>query len=168
LVDDAAIMKRSIRLGACALLVACGGASSSSTTPAGAMTDDDQIFEVVIFHELDQASLASGEGVCVGARGATNDGTALLAAVRSRYPTAVPDGQCSGGGPDGSHVVVTATHAKAVRIDVGPIEWAHEEGKATIASGGPYRAGGVREVEYTLEKHGSKWQITATKPKIQT
>ncbi|HEY2366582.1 MAG TPA: hypothetical protein VGH87_09360 [Polyangiaceae bacterium] len=162
-------MKRTIRLSACALAIACGGASSSPTnTPAGGMSDDDQIFAAVVFHELEQASLASGEGVCVGARGATNDGTALLAAIRSRYPTAVPDGECSGGGPDGSHVVVTATHAKAVRIDIGPIEWAQEQGKATIASGGAYRAGGVREVEYTLEKHGSKWQITATKPKITT
>ena len=80
----------------------------------------------------------------------------------------MPDGQCSGGGPDGSHVIVSATHGKAVRIDVGPIQWAQEMGKATIVSGGAYRAGGVREVEYTLEKHGSKWQITATKPKIQT
>jgi len=161
-------MKR-IRLGACALVVvACGGASSSTNTPAGSMSDDDQIFAAVIFHELDQASLASGEGVCIGARGATSDGTALLAAVRSRYPTAVPDGQCSGGGPDGSHVIVTATHAKAVRIDIGPIEWPQEQGKATIMSGGAYRAGGVHEVEYTLEKHGSKWHITATKPKIMT
>ncbi len=161
-------MKRSIRLGTfVALAVACGGAPSSAT-PAGAMSDDDEIFEVVTFHELEQASLASGEAVCVGARGATSDGTALLAAIRSRYPTAVPDGQCSGGGPDGSHVVVTATRAKAVRIDVGPIEWAQEAGKARIVSGGAYRSGGVREVEYTLEKHGSKWQITATKPKIQT
>ncbi len=132
------------------------------------MSDDDEVFAVVVFHELEQASLASGEGVCVGARGATSDGTALIAAIRSRYPTAVPDGLCSGGGPDGSHVVVTATRAKAVRIDIGPIEWAQEQGKATIVSGGPYRAGGVREVEYTLEKHGSKWQITATKTKIQT
>lgn len=132
------------------------------------MSDDDEIFAVVAFHELDQASLASGEGVCIGARGATSDGTALLATIRSRYPTAVADGQCSGGGPDGSHVVVTATKAKAVRIDIGPIEWAQEQGKATILSGGAYRAGGVHEVEYTLEKHGSKWQITATKPKIQT
>jgi hypothetical protein len=150
-------------------MMACGGASSTTSTPtSSSMTDDDQIFEVVILHELDQASLASGEAACIGARGATSDGTALLAAVRSRFPTAVRDGECSGGGPDGSHVVVTATKAKAVRIDVGPIEWAHEEGKATIMSGGPYRAGGVHEVEYTLEKHGSKWQITATKPKMQT
>jgi hypothetical protein len=155
-------------LAACALVVACGGAPSSTTPAAGSMSDDDEIFAVVIFHDLEQASLASGEGVCVGARGATSDGSALLAAVRSRYPTAVPDGQCSGGGPDGSHVVVTATHSNAVRIDVGPIEWAQEQGKATIASGGAYRAGGVHEVEYTLEKHGSKWQITATKPKIMT
>ncbi len=161
-------MKRSICLSAWALVVACGGAPSSATPAGGAMSDDDQIFEVVILHELEHASLASGEGVCVGARGATSDGTALLAAVRSRYPTAVPDGQCSGGGPDGSHVVVTATRAKAVRIDVGPIEWAQEEGKATIRSGGAYRAGGVHEVEYTLEKRGSKWQITATKPKNTT
>jgi hypothetical protein len=161
-------MRSAIVIGACALVLACGGASSSPATPASAMSDDDQIFAVVIFHELDQASLASGEGVCIGARGATSDGAALLAAVRSRYPTAVPDGECAGGGPDGSHVVVTATKAKAVRIDIGPIEWAQEQGKATIASGGAYRAGGVHEVEYTLEKHGSKWQITATKPKIQT
>ncbi len=161
-------MKRSICLGACALLaVACGGAPSSAT-PGGGMSDDDEIFAVVIFHDLEQASLASGEGVCVGARGATSDGSALLAAIRSRYPTAVPDGQCSGGGPDGSHVVVITTGAKAVRIDIGPIEWAQEQGKASIVSGGVYRAGGVREVEYTLEKHGSKWQITATKTKIQT
>jgi len=161
-------MKRLFGLCACAL-VACGGSSSStSNAPTGGMTDDDEIFAVVIFHELEGASLASGEGVCIGARGAVNDGTALLAAVRSRYPTAVPDGQCSGGGPDGSHVVVNATKAKAVRIDIGPIEWAQEQGKATIASGGAYRAGGVHEVEYTLEKHGSKWQITATKPKIMT
>ncbi len=162
------MMKRSSCLGAFALVVACGGASSSTATPSGGMSDDDEIFAVVIFHELEQASLASGEAVCVGARGATSDGTALLAAVRSRYPTAVPDGQCSGGGPDGSHVVVTATRAKAVRIDIGPIEWAQEQGKATIVSGGAYRTGGVHEVEYTLEKHGSTWQITATKPKIMT
>jgi len=162
-------MKRWIGLGVSALVVACGGGgAASSATPAGSMTDDDEIFAAVIFHELDGASLASGEAVCISARGSTNDGTALLAAVRSRYPTAVPDGQCFGGGPDGSHVVVTATHAKAVRIDVGPIEWAQEMGKATIASGGAYRAGGVHEVEYTLEKHGTKWQITATKPKIMT
>ena len=161
-------MKR-LSLGAIALLVACGSSSSSTaTTPSGGMSDDDEIFAVVIFHELDGASLASGEGVCIGARGATSDGTALLAAVRSRFPTAVRDGECSGGGPDGSHVIVNATKAKAVRIDVGPIEWPQEQGKATIVSGGPYRAGGVHEVEYTLEKHGSKWQITATKPKIQT
>ena len=163
-------MKRFFGLGALALALACGGGASSSTTatPAGGMSDDDEIFAVVIFHELDGASLASGEGVCIGARGATSDGTALLATIRSRYPTAVPDGDCSGGGPDGSHVVVNATKAKAVRIDIGPIEWAQEQGKATIASGGAYRAGGVHEVEYTLEKHGSKWKITATKQKIMT
>ncbi len=40
--------------------------------------------------------------------------------------------------------------------------------ESPTSSGGPYRAGGVREVEYTLEKHGSKWQITETKPKIMT
>src|SRR5215467_11995643 len=104
-------MNRLIPLGVCALVVACGGGGGGATsaTPAGTLTDDDEIFSVVIFHELDGASLASGEGVCVSARGAVNDGTALLAAIRSRYPTAVPDGQCSGGGPDGSHVIVTAT-----------------------------------------------------------
>ncbi len=159
-------MKQSILLGACALFFACGGAPSS-TTPANALSDDDEIFALVIFHDLEQASLASGEAVCVAARGATSDGTALLATVRSRYPTAVPDGQCSGGGPDGP-VVVSATHGKAVRIDIGPIEWAQEQGKASIVSGGAYRGGGVREVEYALEKHGSKWKITATKTKIQT
>jgi hypothetical protein len=162
------MMNRAIGLGVCVLVVACGSTPSSATPSAGAMSDDDEIFAVTIFHELEQASLAPGEAVCVGARGATSDGTALLAAVRSRYPTAVPDGQCSGGGPDGSPVVVTATHGKAVRIDIGPIEWPQEQGKARIVSGGPYRGGGVREVEYTLEKHGSKWQITGTKTKIQT
>ena len=161
-------MKCSLPLGAFALVVACGGATNSSATPAGAMSDDDEIFAAVILHDLDSASLASGEAVCVGARGATSDGAALLAAIRSRYPTAVPDGQCSGGGPDGSRVVVTATHANAVRVDVGPIEWPQEQGKATIVSGGAYRSGGVHEVEYTLEKHGSKWQITATKTKTVT
>src|SRR5947209_2862511 len=77
------VAMRSILLAALALLVACGGTTSSAATPAGAMSDDDQIFAVV-FHELEHASLASGEGVCVGARGATSDGTALLEAVRSR------------------------------------------------------------------------------------
>lgn len=160
-------MKRSnVLFGAFALvLVACGGARSA-TTPVAAMSDDDQVFEVVVFHDLENASLASGEAVCVGTRGATSDGSALLAAIRSRYPTAVPDGACSGGGPDGP-VVVTATHGKAVRIDIGPIEWG-AEGAARIGSGGAYRGGGIREVEYTLAKHGSKWEITTTKLKSQT
>ena len=145
------------------LLAACGAAAEPPKNQAHAtgLDKDDAVFEAVVVHDLGAAQLAAGEAVCLATRGATTDGTALLAAIQAHYPTAVKDGECGGGGPAGP-VVLTATGGKAVRIDIGPIEW-NPDGTARIASGGAYRGGGVREVEYTVTHASAGWTVTAEK-----
>ena len=160
--------RRAVTVTRAALLVvmaACGGAHDPAMPDnrggSTALSKDDAVFEAVILHDLGATKLAPDEAVCVATRGATTDGAALLAAIQSRYPTAVRDSACRGGGPDGP-VVLAASGLHAVRIDIGPITWVGDI--ASIASGGAYRGGGVREVEYIVEHVGSAWQVTSEKP----
>src|SRR5215217_8081659 len=67
------------------LLLGCGG-TTRGTTPG--LSKDDAVFEAVFLHEIAGASVAADETVCLAIRGSTNDGSALLAAIKSRHPTA--------------------------------------------------------------------------------
>ena len=140
--------------------------SSPATAPTSSLSDEDAVFEAVLLHDLATTTVGSGEAVCLAIRGAKTDGRALLAAIKARYPTAVPDTECAGGG-FASPVTLRATGGRAVRLDIGPIEWG-PDGAAKIASGGAYRGGGVREVDYRVENHGGSWQVTSEKLRVQT
>jgi len=142
------------------LLLASAGATAAPSK------DVDGVLLAAMLHDLASAKLDAKEAVCDAARGATGDGSALLAALQKKYPSAISDKDCEGGGPDGSSVKVKKTGGKGVRLDVGPVEW-HGD-KASVISGGAYRAGGVREVEYTIEKVDGAWKVTSEKLHSQT
>lgn len=142
------------------ILTACGGATKG-TTPG--LTSDDAVFETVFLYEIAKASVSADETICLATRGAQNDGTALLAAIRARHAKAVLDAECSGGGPSGP-VVHSATGGKAVRFDIGPITWV-DATTATLDGGGGHRGGAtVSERRYTVVKSGSSWNVTDEKP----
>jgi hypothetical protein len=155
--------------------VACGG-SNLKTPPPGlandagqnqsppALAKDDAVLEAVLLHEIGKASVAN-EVVCVTTRGAT-DATAVVAAIHARVPAAVPDRECSGGGPVGP-VTHTATGGKAVRFDVGPVKWL-DETNARVNGGGGHRGGGAIEIEYAVVKTGDGWKVTSEKTLLQT
>lgn len=140
------------------VVAACGNGAPGPTTPTAGLSKDDAVFEAVLLHEMTAAAPGADEAVCVAVRGAENDGEALLAAIRARYPAAVANRECSGGGPDGD-VTLTATGGKAVRFDVGPITWDGDD-RARIEGGGGHRGGATaREVEYTVVKDGRGWKV---------
>ncbi len=140
---------------------ACTPAASASTP---GLSKDDAVFEAVFLHELAVDKPQQDEVVCLAVRGQTSDGSALLAAIQARYPNAVRNSECSGGGPSGP---VTSHGRAAVRFDIGPIEW-RDDGTARVKGGGGHRGGmTVDEREYGLVKAGSGWKITDEKPGMQ-
>jgi hypothetical protein len=157
-------------------VMACGGAathspvSDSKDTPpvskpsTPALSKDDVVFETVFLHELAADTPRPDEGVCLATRGATSDGAALLAAIQVRYPTAVLNRECSGGGPTGP---VTSNGRAAVRFDIGPINWL-DDNTARISGGGGHRGGMVaNEREYSVVKDGGGWKVVGEKPGMQ-
>jgi hypothetical protein len=142
------------------LIAACGSSGSTnpppSSVPPAALTKDDAVLEAVALHELKAAPPAADEAVCVAIRGGTTDGTALLAAIRTRYPTAVANSECTGGGMD---PVTLIAGGKALRIDIGPVTWSGDV--AGCGGGGVHRGGGsAREVKYIVEKSGGGYKVT--------
>jgi hypothetical protein len=91
-----------------------------------------------------------------------DDFAAVLAAVRAKYPKAVANDECSGGGPSGP--VVLNAGGNAVRLDIGPISWP-DESTAKITGGGAHAGGPTaHEREYTVVKDGAGWKVTDEKP----
>ena len=140
------------------LVAACGAAGQKGTVSG--LSKEDAVFEAVVLHDMTEGKVAKDEAICLVTRGATSDGTALRAALAAKHPVVVADGECTGGGPDGSSV--TRNGGKAVRIDIGPVKWVSDT-VATIESGGAYRMGGVREVEYRVEKTADGWKVVGEK-----
>jgi hypothetical protein len=142
------------------------GACGPKNGPAGKAPDgtplskDDAVFEAVFMYELARG-LAPDEVACIRTRGATNDGTALLATIQARYPTAVADRVCSGGGPMGP--VTAGTGAAAARFDIGPVEWLGAD-HVRIVSGGAHRGGGAHETIFELKRSGGTWKVVSEKP----
>jgi hypothetical protein len=130
--------------------------------PPPTMSKNDEVLVTVYLHELDAAKLDASTNVCLVVRGEVTDFAAVLAAVRRRYPKAVPDAECSGGGPSGP--VVLNAGGDAVRLDIGPITWT-DDSTAKITGGGPHSGGmQVNEREYTVVKDGDAWKVTGEKP----
>lgn len=126
------------------------------------MSKNDAVLATVYLHELDAAKLDAATNVCLTVRGEVTDFEAVLGAVRQRYPKAVPDAACSGGGPSGP-VVLNAGGA-AVRLDIGPVTWVSAT-TAKITGGGPHAGGAtVSEREYTVVADGDGWKVTGEKP----
>jgi hypothetical protein len=141
------------------ILVACGG-TTKGTTPG--LSKDDAVLEAVFLHEIAQAAVSDDETICLTTRGSTNDGTALLAAIKARHGNAVLDAECSGGGPSGP--VVNSAGGKAVRFDIGPVTWIDDD-NATCDGGGGHRGGATaHEVKYSLKREGGGWKVTGEKP----
>lgn len=122
------------------------------------------MLEAVFLYEIGVDKPADDEVVCLAVRGQTSDGSALLAAIQARHPTAVRNNECDGGGPSGP---VTSHGRRAVRFDIGPVEW-REDGTARVKGGGAHRGGmSVNEREYTVVQAGSGWKITDQKRGMQ-
>jgi hypothetical protein len=145
-------------------VIACG----SATPPAGkpktaALSKNDAVLVTVYLHELHAAKLDASTNVCLAVRGEVTDFAAVLGAVRQSYPKAVPDAECSGGGPSGP--VVLNAGGNAVRLDIGPITWLGDT-TAKITGGGPHAGGATAsEREYTVvEDGGTGWKVTDEKP----
>jgi hypothetical protein len=132
---------------------------SPSGTP---LSKEDAVFEAVFLFELARANLGKDEAACLTTRGSTTDGSDLLATIQARYPTAIANKECEGGGPSGP-VKVTATGGAAARFDIGPVEWKDDE-HATVTSGGAHRGGGAHETILELTKSGGSWKVTGEKP----
>jgi hypothetical protein len=143
-------------------LVACGSGTPPTTVPQDGMSKNDAVLATVYLHELRTAGIDASTNVCLTVRGEVTDFAAVLGAVRGSYPNAVPDAECSGGGPSGP-VVLNAGGA-AVRLDIGPITWV-DDATAKITGGGPH-AGGmtVSERQYTVVKDGGGWKVAGEKP----
>ena len=147
-------------------LLACAvsACTPAASAPSAGLSKDDAVFEAVFLHELEADKPRQDEIVCLAVRGQTSDGSALVAAIQSHYPTAVRDSECSGGGPTGP---VTSHGRPAVRFDIGPIEW-RDDGTARVKGGGAHRGGMTAdEREYGVAKTGSGWTITDQKPGLQ-
>lgn len=146
------------------VVAACSGAAGpGGRTPSGEpLSKEDAVFEAVFLHELARASLGANEAACLTTRGSTTDGAALLKTIQARYPTAIANVECSGGGPTGP-VTVTATGGAAARFDIGPVEWIDED-HARVTSGGAHRGGGAHETILELTRVGGTWKITGEKP----
>jgi hypothetical protein len=131
------------------------------TKPA-AMSKTDAVLATVYLHELAAAKLDANTNVCLAVRGEVTDFAGVLAAVRQKYPKAVPDAECSGGGPSGPVVLIAG--GNAVRLDIGPVSWL-DDGTAKLKGGGPHSGGmSVHEREYTVVKDGDGWKVTDEKP----
>lgn len=142
-------------------ITACGTSASNTSPPqevppASGLTKDDAVLEAVAQHELNASPPAVDEAVCVAIRGATTDGTHLLAAIRARYPTAVANTECTGGGHD---PVTLIKGGKALRIDIGPVNWTGDI--ASCNGGGVHRGGGsARELKYIVERSAEGYKVT--------
>jgi hypothetical protein len=142
------------------LVMACGAAPRTGST-AG-MSRNDSVLATVYLHELAVAKLGAGTNVCLVVRGPVTDFARVLAAVQHRYPKAVADAACSGGGPSGP--VVLEAGGAAVRLDIGPITWV-DDATAMINGGGPHSGGMmVHERRYTVIKVGAGWKVTGERP----
>lgn len=125
------------------------------------MSKTDAVLVTVYLHELHEAKLDANTNVCLAVRGAVTDFAAVLGAVRRTFPQAVPDAECSGGGPSGP---VVLNGANAVRLDIGPVTWM-DDATAKINGGGAHAGGPtVSEREYTVVKDGGGWKVTGEKP----
>ena len=154
-----------MRFGLLVFIMACGSTTGGTPKTAG-MPKNDAVLVTVYLHELAEAKLDAQANVCLAVRGEVADFTAVLGAVQQKYPNAVPDAQCSGGGPSGP--VVLNAGGNAVRLDIGPITWV-DESTAKVTGGGAHAGGPtVSEREYTVVKHGSGWKVTGEKPGLIT
>jgi hypothetical protein len=142
--------------------IACGAGSSPTATESSVLSKNDAVLAAVYLHELEQARLDASTNVCLAVRGDVADFSAVLGAVRASFPRAVPDAECSGGGPTGPVVLIAG--GNAVRLDIGPITWV-DEATAKITGGGPH-AGGMTtsERDYTVALDGDEWKVTGEKP----
>jgi hypothetical protein len=150
------------RKAALLFMIACGAGGSSTGTSKDALSKNDSVLAAVFLHELAQAKLETSTNVCLAIRGEVTDMAAVLRAVRAQFPKAVPDAECSGGGPAGP--VVLNAGGSAVRLDIGPITWV-DDATAKIGGGGPH-AGGMTtsEREYTVVRDGDTWKVIGEKP----
>lgn len=81
--------------------------------------------------------------------------------LRSRYPNAVPDAECRGGGPSGP--VELSAGGAAVRLDIGPVTCI-DDVTASVPGGGPHSGGTTAsERVYTVAKDGDGWRVTGEK-----
>ena len=144
------------------LVIACGSAAPPTDMPkTPGMSKTDAVLVTVYLHELHAAKLDASTHVCLAVRGEVTDFAAVLGAVRRSYANAVPDAECSGGGPTGP--VVLNAGGNAVRLDIGPITWV-DDATAKITGGGPHAGGAtVSEREYTVVKDGDGWKIAGEK-----
>lgn len=144
-------------------LIACGGTPKTvPDTPPSAMSNNDAVLLTVFLHELAAASITPDTGVCLAIRGEVDDFASVLAGVQAKYPKAVANSECSGGGPSGP--VVLNAGGSAVRLDIGPISWP-DANTAKITGGGAHAGGPTAdEREYTVVKDGSGWKVTDEKP----
>lgn len=141
-------------------VMACG--STSQVPSTSALSKNDAVLVTVYLHELQAAKLDATTNVCLVVRGEVTDLAAVVGAVRRSYPRAVPDAECSGGGPTGP--VVLKAGGNAVRLDIGPITWV-DAATGKITGGGAHAGGGsVSEREYTVVKDGEGWKVTGDTP----
>lgn len=143
-----------------AVLVGCGSKSPPSKEQVDTRVHDAtaDVLTTVARHELKGTD--AQKSVCIATRGADN--AVIVAALKPAFPNAVPDAECSGGGPDGSSV--TGPAGPGVRIDIGPVTViGADANQATCNGGGAYVSGGAREIQYSLERTGSTWAITGEK-----
>src|SRR5690349_10197533 len=140
-------------------LIACGGTPKTvPDKPRSTLSNNDAVLLTVFLHELAADEITPDTGVCLAIRGTVDDFASVLAAVKAKYPKAVADSECSGGGPSGP--VVLNAGGSAVRLDIGPVSWP-DESTAKITGGGAHAGGPTAsEREYTLVKDGDGWKVT--------
>lgn len=156
---------------ALALMVACAGSPVAVHEPkAPKLSGDDRVLAAVLAYEIAAAGVTPAEAICVrvriGASSISHDASdALLDAMATTYPIVVAGSGCSGGGWD--PVTVSATPGRAVMFEVGPV--VRDGGVIRVEGGGGHRGGGsIREVEYRVIRHGSKYRVVAERLLHQT
>jgi hypothetical protein len=149
-----------------ALAAACGGGGTPpTTTPTGAaLSKGDAVIVAVLVHEIETYDARATSSLCITTRGA-DDTEAIFATIAARYPTAVKDSECSGGGPTGP--VRDGAGNSAARFDVGPAAFLDDK-TATCGGGGPHTGGGARDLQYRLERSGDSWKVVDEKVMMMT
>lgn len=141
------------------VVAACGGGKtipSKDESERAMHVSTMKVLTAVALHELKEVD--AQKPVCLATRGVTAE--EILPSIKAKYPNAVVDTECSGGGPDGSSV--TSPKGPGVRIDIGPATLMGAD-SASCNGGGAYVSGGAREIQYIVENHGGEWAVTHEK-----